>query len=606
MALTREEELELEALESEFGQAPIKMAQASPQRASSNLTPEEEAELAQLEAEFAGERNPSQFPVSALGPDVGVIPEGKPVEAPKKPKRVPIENSKGDIVGYRELDDNPADAHQSALESFGNAVSFGYLPHIQAGVESLYSDQPYTELRDENIARQEAQMQRNPGHSIAGMIAGAGATMPIGAGALKGAGVVDKIGKLGSAAVTGAGYGAISNPGDTQGVVDPLQISERASNAGTGALFGGVTQGVGQGVARVGEAVRNAPELAQKVSNVAAVKAVGAIGKDFRKLFRKGSNFHEIGDTLLENKIVAPGDSLEEIAKKAMTAKNEAGKRIGEIYKSASEELSSPEKLSKMSIKDRKLLEITELNGEKLAGLSLAKIEKNLKNDLAGPEVKEKILSTLRELQSKGKNIDILDLQEMKSKLDKRINYDKALKDMPEVQQEFKVIRDKLNKAIQNRIRVYGRVSGNKDLVNELKDVNKKYSHYSKAEAIASDRVNALDGNNFLTLSDKIVGSAIGGANMLTGDSPEEKAKNVLIGFAAGVAGNKSMKYVTPAVAQSAKRLSKLLKTPANMEKFGAPLIEAAKKSPEEFQNFVNSLKSNPEFQKLLKPQGAQ
>lgn len=558
-------------------------------------------------------REPSQFPVSSLPQDAGVINEGIPMPQEAPPRKI------GGFNPNAVANDNA----MPGLESIGNAISLGYLPQIQAFVEKNLMPNPtaevdaqlkaqgfqipaqdYVNLRDENIARQEEQARLYPDKVLGGNILGAITTAPIMGAAGQAAGLGQKAGavnRLKDAALFGLGYGAVVNPGDTEGEVSPLQLNDRALNAGKNALMGVAVQGAGETVAKASEAVKKAPEIFEKAGNITAVKAIGAIGRDMKKLFRN-NNAQELGDTLIKNNIIQAGDTLEDVAQKALTAKNEAGKRIGDIYKQTNAELKNPQTLAKLSPKNRKLLSITELDGDRLADVSFKRIEKSLKNDLARTEVKNKIKDTLDELRSKGSNIDLLDLQEMKTKLDKRINYDKALRDMPEVQQEFKNIRDVLSKAIQNRVRVLGRVSGNKELINELKDANKLYGQYSKAESIASSRARELEGQRFLSLTETITGSAGATIGAMTGDSPEERVKNAILGFAAGAAAKKADKFITPAAAQAAKRLGKVLQSPANFAKYGEPLIEAAKKSPQEFQAFIKQLTNDPEFKKLARP----
>jgi hypothetical protein len=556
-------------------------------------------------------RQPNQFPVSSLPQDQGVINEGVPVAPEVAPRKYPKFGFNPDSVKN--------DDAMPGLESIGNAISLGYLPQIQAFVENnlmpnptaevdaqlkeqgfQVPEQSYVNLRDENIKRQEIQAQQNPEKVLGGNILGAITTAPIMAGAGQAVGLGQKAGALNrfkDAAIFGAGYGAAVNPGDTEGEVNPIQAGERGINAAKSAAMGLVAQGAGEAVAKGSEAIKKAPGVFDKAGNVTAVKSIGAIGRDMKKLF-KNNGASELGDTLIKNNIVSAGDTLEDVAQKALAAKSETGKKIGEIYKRTSEEL----KNANLAGKNKKLLEITELDGEKLADISMKRIEKSLKNDLARTEVKNKIKDTLDELKGKGNKIDLLDLQEMKTKLDKRINYDKALKDMPEVQQEFKNIRDVLSKAIQNRVRVLGRVSGNKELVNELRDANKLYGQYSKAESIASNRAREIEGQRFLSLTETISGSAGATVGAMTGDSPEERVKNAMIGFVAGATAKKADKFLTPAIARSAKRLGKVLQSPANFAKYGEPLIEAAKKSPQEFQAFIKQLNNDPEFKKILRP----
>lgn len=159
---------------------------------------------------------------------------------------------------------------QTFLESAGNSLTMGYLPHIQAATapaitkgldlltgDNQYDSMPsYVERRDANIARQQKQAAAHPGTALTGTIAGALATAPIAAaGMAKAIPTLAKgVGFLRGAA-TGAAQGGITgavyNPGDTAGQVNPLQLEERAVSAAGGAATGGVL-GAGAGLLRRG------------------------------------------------------------------------------------------------------------------------------------------------------------------------------------------------------------------------------------------------------------------------------------------------------------------------------------------------------------------
>jgi hypothetical protein len=513
------------------------------------------------------------------------------------------------------------DRAQTQLESFGNTVSANYLPQLQAAHEMLMGDpnaevdaklkaegftlnQPessYVNMRDENIARQQAQAQRNPYDAVAGTLGGMAVTTPIisaGTVALNGGKLaLTGIQRLKDSARLGATLGLVSNPGDTEGVVSPLQAMDRLKNTGTGGAIGAAGQVAGDAVSKTSEAVKAAPKLLEKVGNITAVKALGALPRDLKKLFGS-NNAHEIGDTVLKRNLI--GSTIEETAQNAKVAKTEIGKRMGGILDATHEELTNPENLARMSAKDRKLLDITknQLSGERIADKAESVINRNLENNLASPDIKAKVKNTLDQLRSK-KDPSLLDLQEMKVNLDKEINYNKELKDAPEVQKQFKVIRDMINDKMESRVRVLGKVSKNKDLIKEYKGLKREYGHVAKAESIASNRAKEIEGHRWLSLSENLAGGTGATIGAMTGDSPEEKFRNAIVGFAAGAATKKADKFLTPAVAKSAKRLSLLMKTPANFAKYTEPLMEAAKRSPEEFQALVNQFGKDPEFKKL-------
>ncbi|MHB8484058.1 MAG: hypothetical protein ACYDBV_15280, partial [Nitrospiria bacterium] len=183
----------------------------------------------------------------------------------------------------------------TALESFGNGLSLGYLPHLQALGEKIETPvlnyltgknvptDDYLSARDANIQRQQQQMQANPKTALAGNIAG-GLTTGIAtmglmapaaeagtaANVAKTASLASKVGQgVMTGAKVGATFGAIANPGDTQGEISPLQLSQRAQGAYQGAKFGALVGGAAPVVA---EGFKQIPTAA-----TAAAKKVGRI-----------------------------------------------------------------------------------------------------------------------------------------------------------------------------------------------------------------------------------------------------------------------------------------------------------------------------------------
>lgn len=177
---------------------------------------------------------------------------------------------------------------QAALDHFANAASFGYLPQLSAAASKLVPnpsadvdarlraqgfkiqqpDQGYLSTRDETIARLANEGQEHPVASaigtVGGTIAGGAAT----GGALRAAGLAQaanasRIGRLASGIRTGAAMGAIANPGDTEGQIDPTQLGARLGNAETGAITGGALQGV---VEAIPAAAKFASAVGKKVS----------------------------------------------------------------------------------------------------------------------------------------------------------------------------------------------------------------------------------------------------------------------------------------------------------------------------------------------------
>lgn len=590
------------------------------------LSKQELEELESLRAEF---KSPSRQPgqVSEMNYSVGGAESGAS-QAPAQ-KSTLSKEEEAELFALRQEFSAPQapssfmDRAQTQLESFGNSVTLGYLPQIQAGFEKVnnfISDpsggvdaqleaqgfqlpkQDYVNLRDENIKRQQGQAERNPYDAAAGMIAGIGVQAPLLAGAVipKAAGMA---GRVGSSIATGFSLGAASNPGDTEGQVNPLQGQERLSNAAMGGALGAGGQLVGEGVARVGSAVKNSPVFLDKVSKIKAFKAAGATLKDFRSA--RGNNSPEaIGETLLSKNIVSAGDSLEDIASKLSAARKETGQSIRDVYSRVKDSLSGNGAQS-FTPKEVKFLNKTKIDGKKIADEARVKILDAFKNNLGNTEEKKKVLTVLDDLAAMGDNIDINDALEAKINIDAQMNYSKKINELPIVQQQLKTVRDYINKSIQDNVRAVGIVIKDKGLVKQLKTANKEYGQIATAERFAVDKVSRDSANQFFSLGDNLSGGAGATIGAASGDSLEEKVKNGLIGYVTGRVANKYGRASLPIISRSAKLLGESLKKPAALAKYGEPLIEAAKRSPQEFQALLNQFGKDPEFIRITESRGA-
>lgn len=179
---------------------------------------------------------------------------------------------------------NPA---MAALEGFGQTATMGYLPQIQAAVEKILPnptadadaklkqlgigvpDDSYVSMRDQNIARQKRESQENPTAALVGKAAGIAAPMLLGGGEAEATKFLPAVGK---GAAIGAATGAVYNPGDTAGQLDPLQLEDRAKNAALGAAVGGVASGIGQGVNYLSNISKNVSRVKDSANLSSGVK----------------------------------------------------------------------------------------------------------------------------------------------------------------------------------------------------------------------------------------------------------------------------------------------------------------------------------------------
>lgn len=238
---------------------------------------------------------------------------------------------------------------ETAVQGFGNGLTLGYAPQLQALSEkyivdplasSLYDlppqpDESYVQKRDKLIQRQEDLFKENPKTALGSQLAGGAASglatmglMPEVAGA--------KAATLGSRVLSGAiqggkagaVIGAVANPGDTKGEVSALQIPDRIANTAkgglTGAVLGGATPLVAEGVTGAAQGLSGRlKDFAEKT----ALNATGATGKQVSQF---GDN---AGRELLDQKIVRFGDTQSKISSRATQALDDANSQIDESLK---------------------------------------------------------------------------------------------------------------------------------------------------------------------------------------------------------------------------------------------------------------------------------
>lgn len=223
---------------------------------------------------------------------------------------------------------NPADfpASVAAAQKFVEGATFGAADEIHGftqardlvGKKLLGGELPsagdvsgeYKRARDAWRAGSAANAKVHPGVSSGAEIAGG----VVGGGALgKGAGALGAGARR--AALEGAASGFWSSEANS-----PIGLAE---DTGKGALVGAVLD----------KAVKVAAPTSREVKDYAAekaVKAAGAMTKQFRELRNKGL-LRQQGEWLLENRVVTPLASLEDVAEKSGALREKAGVTIGAV-----------------------------------------------------------------------------------------------------------------------------------------------------------------------------------------------------------------------------------------------------------------------------------
>lgn len=226
-------------------------------------------------------------------------------------------------------------AEDTALEGFGNGAAFGYLPQLQAATEidpnsALDADlrakgfkitQPegYVARRDENIARQARQAKEHPKVHLASEIGGGLASGIATSSLMPNAGYKTLLGRLHDAAKAGVIIGAVANPGDKKGELNPVQLPARIENAAVSGVLGPALQPVAEGLVAAKDGLT-------RLAKRAAFKALGPYQ---RQVIQNSENIERIGGNALEEGVISPWlASHEKIADRARDASQRAGKNL--------------------------------------------------------------------------------------------------------------------------------------------------------------------------------------------------------------------------------------------------------------------------------------
>jgi hypothetical protein len=512
--------------------------------------------------------------------------------------------------------DRPA---QAAIQGFGNAASFGYLPQIQAGVEKgvdyLFGDDTdeklkeqgfqiapeptYTETRDQYIKEGESLQESNPVASIAGGIAGGVASGIATGGALgmlgKGARAAKAatIGsRLATAAKTGAVVGAIRNPGDTEGEVNLIQFQDRLKNSSIDAVTGMILQGGAEGVGKMAKAIKSSPTVLKSWSQIKAVKASGAMLKDFRKAFGN-KKVAQMGQSMIDNKLISVGDDVADIAIKSEIMKSHTGNQISKIYEGVDDALSGLD-ASKLTPDQIKSLQVSELDLDNFSKVYMLDLTKRMKGLSGGSTVVNRIEKELGDIAVNGK-VGLKKLQEVRRSIDEQINFSKSTQELKGVQEELLGLRNKIQDLAKQRVSVVDQITG-KRMARDLIKANKEYSNLAEISKIASDKAARDSSNAAFGLRERISGGAGAVVGGMIGGIP-----GAAIGGVVGSITTKAAKeFGTPFVAISANRVARALENnKALLGKFADPLIKGAT-SPKEFVTMVSLMMKDPEFKKKV------
>lgn len=485
---------------------------------------------------------------------------------------------------------------QTALENYGDTMTLGYLPQLQAGAEKIMTpvlnyitgnnveSDDYLKARDSNRKRIEELSKENPKSALIGKVAGVVNQAPLLAGkAIQGVGALEKIA---SAAKAGAVLGAAQNPGDIEGEYSPLQIGDRAKNAAIGGAIGAAAQGVVEAAPYIKRGASNAADWFKEKAERAAFKSVGPYQRDVIKAASK-DEVRAVGRTLIDEGILKGAPSYEEIAKRTSDRLGVKGKELEDIINVLSEEgdklvgASAPNAVAK--------------SGESIAAsggidrdLIAAHLEKKLINPnegIGGVAAKnEKFRQLIDEYKNKsGRFSNIKDNEAFKRAIKEEINWKRLPDaDIP-VDEIFN--RELYSATRQGSEDAAGAVANHigGDMPEKFKEIKKTYGNLASAEKMASTRAAKDSANRFLSPTDYLTGTAGMAYGASQGDDLESKLTGAALGAGVGLANRALRTRGNPVLSKGLDSVANsLLKIPK--------LAALAEKNPALFNSFVERI----------------
>lgn len=446
----------------------------------------------------------------------------------------------------------------------------------------------YVEARDAGYALDRKLQETNPGAFIGGNIVG-GLVPAI---ATMGGSTAASAGGLGATAARGAAagavYGGLTNPGATEGEIDPFQVSDRIKGAAIGGAIGGAIPVIGAGMSKAAKSVGG---TLKDFAEDRAVKAAGAMKGDFDKLTQKGK-VSELGRTLLDEEIVTPlarpkdiaariqpkiRESIDDVSNYIQQADDVLGNRAGLTMEDVSQDAfraANNANQSTSAIKDRLVQEIKArypgVPDDELAP-AIGKIE----TWFAGrPE-----------------NMTARELQDLKVGLNQFLRDSDFYKDTPGMaKQGLLAVRRGAKEAIEEKGDAAAQILG--DTTGKIKNANRRLGNLMELQDIAEDGISRGKSNRFISLTDTIAGASGLGAGALAG-GPAALAT----GLASAGANKLARTYGASLSATGSDAIAKRLVA------MSPRFAQMAQSNPAAFAAMVQGLQSTGKFKESLSPQ---
>jgi hypothetical protein len=458
-------------------------------------------------------------------------------------------------------------AAHAGLEAFGNTATLGYLPHLQALAEKAMPnasadvdaklaaqgfnihqpDSTYIQSRDANAARMAQQAKDFPTASKVGTGLGIAATalVPIGSASR----AANMAGRLAQGAKTGALMGAVANPGDIEGEFSPLQLGDRAENAGKGAAIGTLAGGL---VELAGPVAAKASEWLKTKAAKSATRSIGRPTPNQAIEMAKSGADVEIGKEMLEQGAVPWFGTPGRVAKRIEKLREKTWKGVEKLLDKGG---------------DGAIVDGAEVGVRLLDDPAVEALRKT-----PGAESTVRAIEEAAETFAKNGKMSLRQAQSLKRGIDEQISYTRGAAELKGKQAGLYQSRTALRESMDDSVAGLGAQKG------DLKAAFKKQSGMEKASEIADKEAGRIQANSKISLTDVIAG----GSGFAAGDSGAERTiYSVLL-----AAANKGRRAVGPAMAARSMNLASkaLAMTPS--------VAAVASKNPVAFSAFVNRLSS--------------
>jgi hypothetical protein len=267
-----------------------------------------------------------------------------------------------------------------------DAITFGYLPQVGAGIEQglegigiLPEQGSYVQNRDRIRNLLNRVSEKAPVSSIAGTVGGALIGPGLVAKAAKGAGT---LGRMAAGALTGGANAVLSNPGETEGEISPVQMKQRLDNMQMGGAFGAVLPAAGAVLSTSASKVaQKLPESAKKLAEKGYERIARGLNPrqnqttNWKNIAREG-RAPDLGRTIEEFKLFKGGMKPDKVLERTEKALDDVGFQIGDIIERTNKQ-NPGVKISRAEIGDRVMERVLDL-GEDLPGSNFSKMMQDM------------------------------------------------------------------------------------------------------------------------------------------------------------------------------------------------------------------------------------